>query len=99
MNKNKELDTRKFHPLSICLGLASFLLSFFCLAISGLLTGIAGMVLGIKKKKEHRTAIGIAFSVVGILVSLFYLCMVIQTGLNPDTSMDYWLYQLIWGAM
>lgn len=98
MNKSNTLDTRKFHPLSICLGLASFLLSFFCLAVGGLLTGIAGLILGIKKKKEYRTAIGITFSVVGILLSLFYLYMVIQTGLNPEVSMDYWLYQLIWGA-
>lgn len=98
MNKNKELDTRKYHPLSICLGVMSFLLGSFCLAVGGMITGIAGMIISIKKKKEYRTAIGIAFSAVGLLLSLFFLYTVIQTGLDPNASMDYWLYHLIWGA-
>lgn len=95
MNQNKETNTRKFHPLSICMGAASFLMGSFCLAVGGTITGIAGIVIGIKKKKDYRTAIGIAFSVTGLLLSLFYLYTVIETGLSPDASMDYWLYRLL----
>ncbi len=105
MNQNKEsaiinnkLDTRKFDPLSICIGVISFLLGSFCLAVGGIITGIAGIIIGIKKKKSHRTAIGIAFSAVGTLLSLFFLYTVIKTGLNPDASMDYWLYRLLFST-
>lgn len=77
------------------MGIASFLMGFFCLAVGGTITGITGIIIGIKKKKHYRTAIGITFSAIGTLLSLWFLYTVIQTGLDPNASMDYWLYRLL----
>lgn len=71
---------RKIYLLGVILGTVSVLLSFFCLPVAGILPGVVGLAVNIKKRKEYRAKIGIVLSVIGLLEALGYMGMLFFLG-------------------
>ena len=58
---------------ALVLGIAAIVLSFFHLALIGLIPGLLGIVLGAKARKESQTAMataGFVCSIVGVLICI-----------------------------
>lgn len=71
---------RKFYLPGMILGTVSVLLSFFCLPVMGILTGVVGLAINIKKRKEYRAKIGIVLSIIGLIGALGYMGMLFFHG-------------------
>lgn len=88
------LDKRTFYKVGILLGVAAFLLDFFCLPLESIVVGIVGLLLNLKKRKEYRTLIGLILSIISIVSSVFFLVFLYNIGSKGLGSVDYWFFEL-----
>lgn len=91
------MEEKKFYGLGVGLGVLTFIITVFE-PVVGILMGILSLYINLKKREQYRIKIGVAFTIVGMLLALLAVAWIIWLGVAvPNGDTDYWLYRLLFG--
>ena len=91
------MNQRTFYKTGIILGVVTFLLYFLAMPVEGIVLGIVSLILNLFKRKEHRTLIGMIFTILGLIGSVLSLGVGIYLQVTGAGSFDYWFFRLLFG--
>ncbi|MBQ7004736.1 MAG: hypothetical protein IJN57_12345 [Oscillospiraceae bacterium] len=89
------MTEKKFFLPGIILGVAAWLIGFFCFPVESLAIAIVSLVLNLRKKSTHRIKIGMILTILAIVESIAFLAFTLYLDAQGFVSTDYWLNQLL----
>lgn len=93
------MNDKKFDALSIVVSVSAFLLSLTAFSIEGIVAGIIGIVLAVKRKAKYRTKIAMVFSVIAIILGAGFFALLCYHHIKYGMMTDYWFFELLFGKM
>ena len=94
--RSKNMKETKFYRIGLGQGIVTIVLATVLAPVGALLFGCVSLYANLKKKESCRIRIGVALTILGMLMAISYLAFGIYIGVAfPNAHMDYWLFDLL----